>query len=210
MRSARLVTRGGRVRLRAPERGDFRDWRDLRLLDEHLLRPVEPTLDMDWESAHSYRAFRRLLRTWRSAEKEGSGVTAAIEVDGRFAGMLTLGSIVPFPIAHAWVGYWVGSSFTGGGVATAAVALACDYAATVGVHRIEATVLETNGSSESVLERCGFEFEGIAREAFHMDGAWRDHKTYARVSAASAVESIVGKGFAAYEQGEKFPTERRA
>nr|WP_120492103.1 GNAT family protein [Corynebacterium lactis] len=210
MRSARLVARGGRVRLRAPERGDFRDWQYFRLLDEHLLRPVEPTLDTDWASAHDRRAFRRLLRGWRVAEREGLAVTAVIEVDGHFAGMLTLGSITPFPIAHAWIGYWVGSAFTGGGVATAAVALACDYATKLGIHRIEATVLETNGSSESVLERCGFVFEGVAREAFHMDGEWRDHRAYARVSAASAVESIVAAGYARYEEAEKFPPERRA
>lgn len=193
------------MRLRPPERSDAARWRALRLYDEHILRPVEPTLGMDWDSAHRASAFRRNLRSWRRSESAGDMIVSAIEVDGKLAGMLTIGAITPFPVGHAWVGYWVGSDYTGGGVATAAVALASDYAKRIGVHRLEATVLANNVASISVLEHCGFAYEGVAREAFHMDGQWRDHLTYARVSDASAVAQIVADGRARYEQGEKFP-----
>lgn len=113
--------------------------------------------------------------------------------------MVTIGSIQPFPVSQAWIGYWVGSSYTHGGVATAAVALACDYARRIGIHRLEATVLSDNRASIRVLEKCGFEYEGIAREAFHMNGAWRDHEVYGRVTAASAVEALVSSGVAEYQ-----------
>lgn len=193
-----------------PERADARAWRELRLADEHILRPVEPTISTDWDTAHKTSAYRRNLRSWRRSEADGEMIVSAIEVDGQFAGMLTLGGISPFPVGHAWIGYWVGSRFTRGGVATAAVALACDYATKIGVHRLEATVLETNVPSISVLQNCGFEFEGVAREAFHMDGAWRDHLTYARIGNSSAVEHIVADGRARFEEAEKYPPQRRA
>ena len=210
MRTSRLVTRGGRVRLRVPERSDATVWRAMRIYDEHILRSVEPTVEGDWGSAHRVSVFRRNLRSWRRSESAGDMIVSVIEVDGQFAGMLTLGGITPFPVSHAWIGYWVGSGFTGGGVATAAVALASDYAKKIGVHRLEATVLDSNVPSISVLENCGFQYEGVAREAFHMDGAWRDHLTYARVGEDSAVDLIVASGRARYEEAEKYPPQRRA
>ncbi|MDO5030491.1 MAG: GNAT family protein [Corynebacterium sp.] len=210
MRTARLITKAGRVRLRVPERSDARSWRELRLADEHILRPVEPTINTDWDSAHKISTYRRNLRSWRRSEADGDMIVSAIDVNGQLAGMLTLGSITPFPVGHAWIGYWVGSRFTRGGAATAAVALACDYATKIGIHRLEATVLDSNVASISVLQNCGFEFEGVAREAFHMDGQWRDHLTYARIGDTSAVEKIVSDGRARYEEAEKYPPQRRA
>ena len=112
MRTSRLVTSGGRVRLRVPERSDASAWRTLRLRDEPILRPVEPTLEDDWDNAHKASVFRRNLRSWRRSEAAGDMIVSTIEVDGQFAGMLTLGGITPFPVAHAWIGYWVGSGFT--------------------------------------------------------------------------------------------------
>lgn len=201
----RLITNRGRVRLRPPQRSDASRWSELRLYDEHILRPVEPTLGMDWGRAHEASAFRRNLRSWRRSESAGDMIASVIEVDGQLAGMLTIGGITPFPVGHAWIGYWVASCYTGGGVATAAVAMASDYAGFIGVHRLEATVLESNVASIRVLGNCGFEYEGVAREAFHMDGRWRDHLAFARVSDASAVAQIVTDGRAQYEQGEKSP-----
>lgn len=205
MRTARLIVPSGVVRLRSPEKADGRRWRELRLADEKILRAVEPTLLCSWEEAHRPKQYRKFLRSWKRAEMEGTAAPAVIELDGQMVGMVTIGSIQPFPVSQAWIGYWVGSSYTHGGVATAAVALACDYARRVGIHRLEATVLSDNGASIRVLEKCGFEHEGIAREAFHMDGAWRDHEVYGRVTAASAVGMIVSAGSASYQEAQKSP-----
>ena len=67
MRSQRLITRAGVVRLRPLRRADVADWRAARLSDEHILRAVEPTGDPDWERGSSARAFRRVLRGARAA-----------------------------------------------------------------------------------------------------------------------------------------------
>lgn len=198
MRSQRLITRAGVVRLRPLRRADVADWRAARLSDEHILRAVEPTGDPDWERGSSARAFRRVLRGARAAAADGHAATAAIELDGRFAGQMTLGSIRPFPVATCWAGYWVGSAHWGGGVATAALALACDHATALGMHRIEATVLADNAASRKVLERCGFREVGVVREAFHIDGAWRDHLLLERLTGqGSAVGALVSAGTAA-------------
>ncbi|MFD5869304.1 GNAT family N-acetyltransferase [Corynebacterium sp. NPDC060344] len=203
MRSQRLTTRAGTVRLRPLRRSDLPEWRAARRADEHILRAVEPAGDVDWGRATSPRAFRKMLRGARAAAFDGDAAIAAIELDGRFAGQMTLGSIRPFPVATCWAGYWVASAYWGGGVATAALALACDHAAALGVHRIEATVLADNAGSRKVLERCGFREVGVVREAFHIDGAWRDHLLLERLaSQGGAVDALVAAGAVARLRGE--------
>lgn len=202
MRSQRLITRAGVVRLRPLRRADAADWRAARLADEAILRAVEPTGDRSWQRAHSARAFRAVLRRARSAQLDGIAATAAIELDGAFAGQMTLGGIRPFPVGTCWAGYWVASQHWGGGVATAALALAVDHAAAIGMHRVEATVLAGNGASRTVLERCGFRDVGVVREAFHIDGAWRDHLLLERLATrGSAVEDLVGRGVVVKQSG---------
>ncbi|MCA1836282.1 MAG: GNAT family N-acetyltransferase, partial [Actinobacteria bacterium] len=68
----------------------------------------------------------------------------------------------------------------GGGVATAAVALAVDHAfGPVGLHRVEATVRPENVASLRVLAKLGFRDEGLLQRYLEVDGAWRDHRLLA-------------------------------
>ncbi|WJZ00806.1 ribosomal-protein-S5-alanine N-acetyltransferase [Corynebacterium hansenii] len=204
MRSQRLITRAGVVRLRPLRRSDLDEWRAARLADEAVLRAVEPTGDDDWVKASSSKAYRKMVRGARAAASDGHAATAAIELDGRFAGQMTLGAIRPFPVATCWAGYWVASEHWGGGVATAALALACDHATALGMHRIEATVLADNAASRKVLGRCGFREVGVVREAFHIDGAWRDHLLLERLeSQGCAVDALVAEGAVRRLRGEE-------
>jgi len=43
------------------------------------------------------------------------------------------------------------------------------------LHRIEANVMPGNGSSLRILEKLGFEREGVARKYLKINGAWEDH-----------------------------------
>ena len=68
-----------------------------------------------------------------------------IEVDGQFSGQLTIGNVTHGALRSAWIGYWVASVATGGGVATAALALGLDHCfGPVMLHRVEATVRPEN------------------------------------------------------------------
>ncbi len=46
------------------------------------------------------------------------------------------------------------------------------------IHRIEALVLPENGASIHVLEKLGFQLEGIARDYARLEGIWKDHLRY--------------------------------
>jgi ribosomal-protein-alanine N-acetyltransferase len=111
-----------------------------------------------------------------------------IELDGQFAGQLTIGNVTHGALRSAWIGYWVTKDFTGGGVATAALALGLDHAfGPVMLHRVEATVRPENAASRAVLARAGFREEGLLKRYLDVDGAWRDH-----LLVAITVEEVEG------------------
>ena len=74
--------------------------------------------------------FRRGRRYARACARRHARVgccRTSIEVDGQFCGQLTIGNVTHGALRSAWIGYWVASSATGGGVATAALALGLDH-----------------------------------------------------------------------------------
>jgi len=96
---------------------------------------------------------------------------------------VTVGGIQRGALRSAWVGYWVGSPFTGRGVCTAAVALVVVHMfTTAGLHRLEAGTLLDNHGSQRVLAKNGFERIGIARRYLLINGDWRDHVLFQRVA----------------------------
>ena len=52
----------------------------------------------------------------------------------------------------------------------------------LGMHRIEATALPQNTPSIKLLEKLGFEFEGVAKSSVCICGRWEDHLRYALIN----------------------------
>jgi RimJ/RimL family protein N-acetyltransferase len=80
------------------------------------------------------------------------------------------------------VGYWLFVEARGRGVATRIVAAMVDYALANGICRVEAHVRPENRASELVLERLGFEREGIKRRYLHHEGKRVDATLWALVA----------------------------
>lgn len=193
-----LLVRAGKVTLRPPRRRDARAWSRLRLDDRAYLERWEPTGEGEWGDRNSVAAWRAVRANQVRGARYGGLIPAVIELDGRVCGQLTVGGIARGSLCSAWVGYWVGSHAAGGGVASAAVALAVDHCFTAaGLHRVEATVRPENTASRVVLERCGFREEGLLRRYLHVDGGWRDHLLVAKTreeQGAGAVERLRADG----------------
>ena len=123
-----------------------------------------------------------------------------IEVDGQFCGQLTVGNVTHGALRSAWIGYWVASTATGKGVATAALALGLDHCfGAVHLHRVEATVRPENAASRRVLEKVGFREEGLLRRYLDVDGGWRDHLLYAitvEEVSGSVMSTLIQRGTA--------------
>ncbi|MEJ6013743.1 GNAT family protein [Corynebacterium sp. H127] len=167
---------GEELLLRPIMRRDGASWRSLRLANQPVLQPVEPTVLGTWEDAHSSEAWRLTFGYLRSSANQGNLVPLVIELAGQFVGQLTLGNIQRGAVSEAWIGYWVDQEVSGRGVAKAAVALGIDLAfERVGLHRLTATYLPNNPASGAVLAANGFQQEGVLRRSLHIDGDWQDH-----------------------------------
>ncbi|QGU06772.1 Putative ribosomal N-acetyltransferase YdaF [Corynebacterium occultum] len=192
------LARGPQLRLRPLLRKDGREWRQMRLLDEAHLRPVEPTAHRGWDAAHTQPAWHANFMALRDLATQGTVIPLVIELDGAFAGQLTLGNIQHGGVSSCWIGYWVFSGYQGLGAATAACALGTDHAfRRVGLHRVTATYLPSNPASGRVLANNGYREEGLLRRNLHIDGQWRDHVFVAQTrdeKPGSCVERLRREG----------------
>lgn len=90
--------------------------------------------------------------------------------DGAFLGGIAINHIAK-PNRLANVGYWVRTSRTRQGIASAAVRLVSQYAfGTLGLTRLEIACIPTNTASRRVAEKVGAKFESIARNRLVMHG----------------------------------------
>lgn len=170
----------GVVRLRAPRLRDASAWSRIRLADRRHLESWEPTAPGSWEDRNGRLSWPGQWSTLRTLARRGVSLPFVITVDGQFAGQITVGNVVRGSLCSAWIGYWVASQATSGGVATASVALMVDHCFTAGgLHRLEATVRPENRPSLRVLEKLGFRQEGMFQRYLDVAGAWRDHLCFA-------------------------------
>ena len=136
----------------------------------------------------------------RLAARRGHALPFGVTVDGRFAGQVTIGGIQRFPVHSGWVGYWVGSPYTGHRVATVAVALAVAHAFGPGrLHRVDATVSPYNLASQKVLRHLGFRQEGLLKNYLDINGAWRDHQLWALTAdeVPGGLTQLLGRRYSA-------------
>ena len=167
---------------------DAAQWSRIRLADRSHLEPWEPSTDTDCNTRHTVSSWPAVCSSLRSEARKGRMLPYVIELNGDFCGQLTIGNVTHGALRSAWIGYWVSSSATGGGVATGALALGLDHCfGAVMLHRVEATVRPENVASRAVLAKVGFREEGLLRRYLEVDGAWRDH-----VLVALTIEEVYG------------------
>jgi [ribosomal protein S5]-alanine N-acetyltransferase len=190
----------GVIRLRPVRMRDGAHWSRIRLADCAHLQPWEPSIDSDWTVRHTISSWPTVCSSLRSEARKGRMLPYAIELEGEFCGQLTIGNVTHGALRSAWIGYWVSSSVTRGGVATGALALGLDHCfGPVMLHRVEATVRPENLASRAVLAKVGFREEGLMRRYLQVDGDWRDHLLVALTVeevAASVTSALVRGGHA--------------
>lgn len=176
-----VVLIGRQVRLRPPRPDDYAAWAALRRGSEAFLRPFEPV----WAEDELTRAgYRRRLKFYRRGIREGTAHSFFIvsRADDELLGGLTLSNIRHGVIGSCSLGYWIGERHARRGYMTDAVLAVLPFVFyTLRLHRIEAACLAGNEASVALLRRCGFTEEGLARRYLRIDGAWQDHRLFARL-----------------------------
>ena len=92
-------------------------------------------------------------------------------------GQIHFSQIVRRAFCNAMLGYTIDHGHEGRGLMHEALqaALTDAFSPRVNLHRVQANVRPDNTRSLRLLDRLGFEREGLAREYLFIDGAWRDH-----------------------------------
>lgn len=174
----------GRVGLRPLRMRDAITWSEVRIRNEEWLSPWEGRPESQppatWAERHSPVVFTAMLRNVRREARAGRTMPLAITYDGRLAGQVTASNVVRGAFDSTSVGYWVDSAVAGRGVLPTALALLVDHCfGPVGLHRVEASVRPENTASRRVVEKLGFRQEAVHLRYLFIDGAWRDHLSFA-------------------------------
>jgi len=114
----------------------------------------------------------------RATEAGTSAAFAVVAADGSLLGSVSL-LWIDWPRSVGEVAYWLSRESRGGGVATRAVAMLCDWAfETLGLARLQLAVDVRNDASRRVAERAGFRHEGIRRLSREIHGERIDEDLY--------------------------------
>ncbi len=166
----------GRVTLRPLRRRDRRSFQQARERNQGWLAPWEATSPDPLPVV----TFRQLVAASNRAGRSGESVPLAIEVDGEFAGQINLNCVTWGSLRGGSIGYWIDQRFAGQGVMPTAVAMLTDHAILgLGLHRVEINIRPENAASLRVVQKLGFRDEGLRLRFLHIDGGWRDHRTFA-------------------------------
>jgi [ribosomal protein S5]-alanine N-acetyltransferase len=164
--------------IRRLARSDAEALAKLRAENRSFFEPWEPERPPDLDTlTGQLRDITIRERDWAADRRYSFAIVAE---DGSIVGAVILSNVSRGAFQNATIGYYVASAYNGRGYATAAVKQAVGYAFTsVGLHRVEAGVMDHNPASKRVLEKAGFRYEGFARNYLRIDGAWRDHHIFA-------------------------------
>ena len=170
----------GRIGIRLIRRRDARPLNHLLRSNREWLSPWEathPGVGSGWTEIASIAP---LIRRMRRQFREGRIVPFVITYDGEVVGQLSASELSRGALWSCSVGYWIASEYAGRGITPAAVALAIDYLfGSAGLHRVEICIRPENEASLRIVEKLGLRYEGRRQRYIHIDGAWRDHDSFA-------------------------------
>ncbi len=121
---------------------------------------------------YSLRDARRFIASVRDGDPLA---TLAITRDGAVIGVIGLTPGLDVYRLNGEIGYWLGVTHWGQGLATEAVGGFVDEVwANTPMERLHADVFSGNPASERVLQKCGFTLESVQRRAVVKQGEIRD------------------------------------
>lgn len=101
----------------------------------------------------------------------------------RIIGTISFSNFLTYPFLCVSIGYKFDKTECGKGYAAEAITNAIHAVfSETNIHRITAYVLPENEPSKKLLERIGFEYEGICKKSICICGEFKDHMQYALIN----------------------------
>jgi [ribosomal protein S5]-alanine N-acetyltransferase len=175
LRRDSIRLKGKHIYLRFLEENDAEAMKQLYLRNREFFQKYSPKRDEDYYTYERHlKSIKNSIES-RKIDKEYSFGIFLKEND-ELMGDLDLTGVLRDALQSCHIGYSLDSKHNGKGYMTEAVELVVEYGFNqLHLHRIVAGVMPTNIGSLRVLEKAGFEKEGIARKNVKINGKWEDH-----------------------------------
>lgn len=176
---------GNAIYLRSLEASDAEVMLELQLRNKEFFRKYSGTRTDDFYTLdYQLESIAKNLSKREKDEKYSFGIFLK-ETNGLIGG-ISLSEILRGPLQSCFIGYDLDKPHNGKGYMTEAVRLLVDFGfKELKLHRIEAGVMPHNLGSIRVLEKAGFQKEGIARKNVEINGKWEDHQVLAIINEGS-------------------------
>jgi ribosomal-protein-alanine N-acetyltransferase len=162
--------------------------------NEVWLAPWEPSSPLDWATRNSAMSWPHLNSALHKAGRRGTMLPFMIVYGGRLVGQINASNVVHGVQRSCTVGYWVDGAVAGRGVVPAALAILIDHCfAAAGLHRVEVDIRPENAASLRVVEKLGLRREGRYERYLDIDGAWRDHVSFAVTSEETRTRPLLSR-----------------
>lgn len=117
------------------------------------------------------------VQGWFESAVAGGDPTWTIRFDGTIIGLIEAG--IRQSGSTSEPGCFIDVAFQNNGYATEALKPIIDWTfENSNVHRIEVSITASNVGSRRVVEKCGFQLEGILRQNWPFKGQWHDSAQY--------------------------------
>lgn len=132
------------------------------------------------------RAFWQERLDWQRQEflfDQSACFFGQLRGESDFIGIANLRNFVRGSFQACHLGYSIAAEYEGQGLMSEMVGAVVDFAFDeLRLHRVMANYLPENVRSAALLERLGFEREGLARAYLNIAGQWRDHVLTSKIS----------------------------
>jgi [ribosomal protein S5]-alanine N-acetyltransferase len=177
MQAARTLISTARLELIGPEPALAAEVLAFFTRNREHLAPWDPPKP---EAFYSEAFQRERLVASAAAFSAGSGWRWWLRLkdsNGLLVGHLHFSQIARGVFQNAMLGYSIDAGCEGQGLMHEALraAIAEVFSPALNLHRIQANARPENLRSLALLQRLGFEREGLARDYLFINGAWRDH-----------------------------------
>ncbi|MGL5287299.1 MAG: ribosomal protein S5-alanine N-acetyltransferase [Aeromonas sp.] len=177
-----LVTPHAELTVLPPERAEL--VLDYYLRNRDHLEPWEPLRPAGF---YTLTYWNHRLRDSYQQCFNGSAINlAALDGSGNMIASCNFTNIIHGVFQACYLGYSIDQRYQGKGLMQELLTSAIDYMFTgQQLHRIMASYMPRNERSGRLLEKLGFEKEGLARDYLMINGRWEDHVMTALINPTS-------------------------
>jgi ribosomal-protein-alanine N-acetyltransferase len=159
--------------LRLPEIGESKLMRDFVAKNKSHLFPWEPLQTADYYTENYWHNKTIQIREDFLGDKS---CCFNIYHKDKIIGMANYSNFVRGAFHSCFLGFKISESEQGQGLMTEALQASIAYIFNqLNIHRISANYMPRNLASSRVLEKCGFQKEGVAEDYLYINGNWEQH-----------------------------------